>query len=64
MKNELDMIKLSHMYADSAILGLEVGRDVLGAPIEVRGGSGGPALPDNFELLGSVGERAAGIEPA
>jgi hypothetical protein len=24
---------------------LEVGRDVLGAPIEVRGGSGGPALP-------------------
>ena len=39
MKNELDMITLSHMYADSAILGLEVGRDVLGAPIEVRGGS-------------------------
>jgi hypothetical protein len=27
------------------LLGLEVGRDVLGAPVEVGGGSGGPALP-------------------
>ena len=27
----------------------EVGRDVLGAPVQVRGGSGGPALPDKRE---------------
>ena len=28
-------------------LGLRVGRDVPGAPMGMRGGSGGPTLPDN-----------------
>jgi len=30
-------------------MGGEVERDVLGAPVRVRGGSGGPALPDKRE---------------
>jgi hypothetical protein len=46
----------------------KVGRDVLGAPLEVRGGSGGPALPDTrphntMSYSGVLTPRAGGCVP-
>jgi len=48
------MPSLNHMNpwraSNLSAAALEVGRDVLGAPLDVRGGSGGPALPDSCAL--------------